>query len=156
VGPQHDADLPQRGAWVGEQLDLRDRLISVAPYRGPGLGLTWMGTCDGEVPIVLHEVLVVGSDMVLWLSGLSVAMLLAGRLGVRFLVRNRQGRRSPKMAGSLTDLSEGFALVHALRVEITRLRDENQRLLEDRKDLLKVLSHVNEILEREARRYHAS
>ena len=100
--------------------------------------------------------LVVGSDMVIWLSGLSVAVLLAGLLGVRFLGRHRQGRRPPKMAGSLTDLSEGFALVHALLVEITRLRDENQRLLEDQKDLRSVFSRVSEILEREARRYRAS
>jgi hypothetical protein len=90
--------------------------------------------------------------MVLWLSGLSVAMLLAGLLGVKFIVGNRQGRRLPNMAGSLTDLSEGFALVHALRVEITRLREEHERLLEERADLLRVLSRVGEILEREAAR----
>ena len=103
--------------------------------------------------------LVVGSDVVrdtmLWASGLSVAILVAGLLGVHFVVRDRQGRRSHRMARSLTDLSEGFALVHALRMEIARLRDENQRLVEDRTDLLKVLSQVSEILEREARRCRA-
>jgi len=93
--------------------------------------------------------------MELWLSGLSVVVLLAGVLGVKFALRNRQGRRHLNMAASVTDLSEGFVMVHALRVEITRLREEHERLLEDRRDLLKVLSRVGEILEREARRFPA-
>jgi len=56
------------------------------------------------------------------------------------------------MVGSVTDLSEGFAMVHTLRVEITRLREENERLQEDRRALLTVLSRLGELLEQEARR----
>lgn len=58
------------------------------------------------------------------------------------------------VGGSVTDLSEGFAMVHALRVQITRLREENERLLEERRTLLSVLSHVSELLEQEARRFY--
>lgn len=54
----------------------------------------------------------------------------------------------------MTDLSEGFAMVHALRVQITRLREENERLLEERRALLSVLSRVSELLEQEARRFY--
>ena len=45
-------------------------------------------------------------------------------------------------------------MVHALRVQITRLREENERLLEERRTLLSVLSHVSELLEQEARRFY--
>lgn len=94
--------------------------------------------------------------MVIWLSGLSVIALMAGALGVAFAIRKRPGRRHLKMAGSVTDLSEGFAMVHALRVQITRLREENERLLEERQALLSVLSRVSELLEQEARRFHVN
>lgn len=90
--------------------------------------------------------------MVRWLSGLSVAILLTRLLGVKFVGRNR---RPPSTAGSLSDLGEGFALVHTLRVEITRLREDNERLLADREEILKVLSRVSDTLEREAVRLSA-
>ncbi len=47
-------------------------------------------------------------------------------------------------------------MVHALRVQITRLREENERLLEERQALLSVLSRVSELLEQEARRFHVN
>jgi hypothetical protein len=91
--------------------------------------------------------------LVIWLSGLSVVVLVAGALGVTFALRKRPGHRHLKMmGGSVTDLSEGFAMVRTLRLEITRLREENERLQEDRRALLNVLSRLGELLEQEGRR----
>ena len=47
-------------------------------------------------------------------------------------------------------------MVHALRVQITRLREENERLLEEQRALLSVLSRVSEVLEQEARRVYVN
>ena len=91
------------------------------------------------------------NEVVRW-PGLSAAGILGAVLGVGFAVRNRQGWRQPLNTGTMSDWGERLGRVYRLRLEISRLRREIERLQEDRRDLLRVLARIGELLEREARR----
>ena len=93
-----------------------------------------------------------GNEVVGWLLGLSAAGILGAVRGVGSAVRNRQGGRQPHNTGTLSDWGERLGRVYRLRLEISRLRQEIERLQEDRRDLLRVLARVGDLLEREARR----
>jgi hypothetical protein len=90
-------------------------------------------------------------DPLIWLWGLSVALLLGTVLGVVLARRHHRRREQRGLGGTVTDWGESLALVYELRRAIRRLRQENERLQADRTELLTALARVAEGLEREAR-----
>ena len=78
--------------------------------------------------------------------------LLGTVLGFGLAVRKRRGRRQPQNNGTVSEWGESLGLVYGLRLEISRLRQEIERLQEEQRDLLRILTRVGELLERETGR----
>jgi hypothetical protein len=93
-----------------------------------------------------------GNDVVLAVSGRWAAGLFGTVLGFGLAVRKRRGWRQPQNNGTVSDWGESLGLVYGLRLEISRLRQEIERLQEEQRDLLRILTRVGELLERETRR----
>lgn len=69
------------------------------------------------------------SDPGFWLFGIAVALLVLGILGVVLSTRRVPPPGSPgALGGSLTDLGADLARIHALEVEVQRLRAERDEL----------------------------
>jgi hypothetical protein len=89
---------------------------------------------------------------VIWVWGLAGGLLLGTVLGVVLARRQYRRREQRDLGGSVTDWGQSRALVYALRREITRLGQANERLQVDRTELLAILTRVADFLEREVRR----
>lgn len=84
------------------------------------------------------------SDPGFWLFGIAVALLVLGILGVVLSTRRVPPPGSPgALGGSLTDLGADLARIHALEVEVQRLRAE-------RDELRGILGRLAMLLERRA------
>ena len=78
--------------------------------------------------------------------GLGLGLLVVVIWGV-FAARHRR-RPEPRAKGaSVTEWGQNLALVYELRREIKRLGEENQRLSEERGELVKMLARVVELLQ---------
>jgi hypothetical protein len=85
-------------------------------------------------------------------SGEALAELVSAVLGIGFAARKPREWWQRQNTGTVSDWGESFGLVYGLRREISRLRREIERLQEEQRDLLRILTRVNELLARETRR----
>ena len=86
------------------------------------------------------------SDPIVWLFGLSVALLAIGVLGA--LVSTRRARARERSAGaSVTELGTQLIRFHELQAEIEQLTGEGERLRAERDELQNVLSRLSALLE---------
>ena len=79
-------------------------------------------------------------DPTIWVSVLWAGLVVV-ILGVVFAMRHEQKRE--RQASSLTEL----AFTHELRAQNKRLREDTQRLRQERDELLDVLTRLGELLE---------
>lgn len=121
----------------------RIRALWFGPHPGAGDGLG----AKRQISDLMQ-----GNDVVLAVSGRWAAGLLGTVLGFGLAVRKRRGRRQPQNNGTVSDWGESLGLVYGLRLETSRLRQEIERLQEEQRDLLRILTRVGELLERETRR----
>src|SRR5882762_9022066 len=80
-------------------------------------------------------------------SALGLGLLVVVILGLVFAGRHQRQREPRGKGGSVTDWGESLALVYELRRDIKRLSEENQRLWQERAELVKMFSRVVELLQ---------
>jgi hypothetical protein len=85
-------------------------------------------------------------DPIVWLFGLSVALLAAGVLGVFFSTR-RDRERERSGATPVTELGTQLIRFHELQAEIKQLHAEGDRVRAERDELQSVLSRLSALLE---------
>ncbi|HUM14223.1 MAG TPA: ClbS/DfsB family four-helix bundle protein [Candidatus Nitrosotalea sp.] len=86
-------------------------------------------------------------DPVIWLFGLSVALLVVGVLGV--ILSTRRDREREQASGT-ADIELGAQMIrfHELQAEIKRLSAEGERVRAERDELQAVLARLSSLLER--------
>ena len=87
-------------------------------------------------------------DPIIWLFGLSIALLVAGILGVIVSTRRDRRRERAGEAGSLTEVGSQIARLHELQAELKRLGAEGDRVRAERDELRAVLGRLSALLER--------
>ncbi|HEX7216989.1 MAG TPA: ClbS/DfsB family four-helix bundle protein [Methylomirabilota bacterium] len=85
-------------------------------------------------------------DPIVWLFGLSVALLAAGVLGVFFSTR-RDRERERSGTAPVTELGTQLIRFHELQAEIKQLHAEGDRVRAERDELQSVLSRLSALLE---------
>ena len=85
-------------------------------------------------------------DPIVWVFGLSVALLAAGVLGVFFSTR-RDRERERSGTASVTELGTQLIRFHELQAEIKQLHAEGDRVRAERDELQSVLSRLSALLE---------
>lgn len=98
-------------------------------------------------PTIEHMTVVLWDNSPLWSSALGLALLVVVIVGGVFAARHQRQRKPRGTGGSVTDWGQDLALVYELRREIKRLTEENQRLREERAELVKVFSRVVDLLQ---------
>lgn len=86
-------------------------------------------------------------------SALGLGLLVVVILGLVFAGRHHRQREPRGKGGSVTDWGENLALVYELRRDIKRLSEENQRLWQERAELVKMFSRVVELLQQEEAKF---
>ena len=84
-------------------------------------------------------------DPIVWLFGLSVALLAAGVLGVFF--STRRDRERERSGATVTELGAQLIRFHELQAEIKQLHAEGDRVRAERDELQSVLSRLSALLE---------
>lgn len=92
---------------------------------------------------------VLRDDPTIWLSVLGAGLLIVVVVGMVLVTRHQRQREQRATGGSITDWGQSLALASELRREIKRLSEENQRLWEDRAELVTLFAHVVELLQQE-------
>lgn len=104
---------------------------------------------EGGAPASEGVRTVLWGDLTIWLSVLSVGLFIVVIVGVVLAMRHQRRREKRATGGSVTDWGQSLALAYELRRDIKRLSEENQRLWEERAELVKVFGRVVELLQQE-------
>ena len=106
-------------------------------------------TAEGGAPAIEGLRVVLRDDPTIWLSVLWAGLLIALVVGVLLATRHQRGREQRGTGGSVTDWGQSLAVAYELRREVKRLSEENERLWEERVELVKGFGRVVEFLQQE-------
>jgi hypothetical protein len=106
-------------------------------------------TAEGGAPAIEGLRVVLRDDPTIWLSVLWAGLLIVVVVGVLLATRHQRRREPRGTGGSVTDWGQSLAVAYELRREVKRLSEENQRLWEERAELVKVFGRVVEFLQQE-------
>lgn len=106
-------------------------------------------TAEGGAPAIEGLRVVLRDDPTIWLSVLWAGLLIALVVGVLLATRHQRRREQRGTGGSVTDWGQSLAVAYELRREVKRLSEENQRLWEERAELVKGFGRVVEFLQQE-------
>jgi hypothetical protein len=116
--------------------------IQAGPVMAPRVIAEGGARAIGELCVVLQ-------DPTIWLSVLCAGLLIVIIVGVLLATRHQRRRGQRGTGGSVTDWGQSLALTYELRRETKRLSEENQRLWEERAELLKAFGRVVACLQQE-------
>jgi len=92
---------------------------------------------------------VLRNDPMVWLSALWASLLIVVVIGVVLVTRHQRQREQRATGGTVSEWGERLAVAYELRRKIKRLSEENQRLCEERTELVKVFGRAVEVLQQE-------